>query len=204
MAKGKFISVELDEFGVGESVANDTTGFDDVELVLFEWMKETAELFKAEFDNMPMDQRGQRVGRSSGNLRQSIIPLPVERFGEKVTAEISSQDVDYWAYFNYGVQGAFSSAKAPNSPFKYRDKMPPLSAMQTWGMEKGYFSGLDEKQRESLAKSIRWQIYSKGIKARPFIEPVLTEQHIQKLTDALAQYMADVIVNVELPKTKSK
>jgi hypothetical protein len=204
MAKDNFFSVEFDSFGVDESVANDVTGFDDVQNVLFEWCKETTDLMVAEFDNMPFDKYGQRVGRSTGNLRQKLVALPVEKFGEVYTAEISSQDVDYWAYFNYGVQGRFSTTKAPNSPFRYKDKMPPLSAMQTWGMEKGYFTGLDEQQRESLAKSIRWQIYSTGIKARPFIEPVLTEKHIQKLTDNLGEFIAGAIAQIQLPKTPSR
>lgn len=158
---------------------------------IFDWCNEQAELFKQEFNNMG-STNGIKDGRATGKLRQSIIPLPYERFGD--TYQVVIQANSYWKYLEYGVKGAKSSKKAPNSPFSYSSKYPPLSAIVEWGNNKGIFtdmSGIEDI--EEKAKDIQKRIFNAGIKPRPFRDPALTEQRIQELMESVADATIQII-----------
>ena len=44
----------------------------------------------------------------------------------------------YYKYVDKGVKGRDSSAKAPNSPYQYKDKRPPSGPIKEWLRTKGY------------------------------------------------------------------
>lgn len=158
---------------------------------IFDWCNEQAELFKQEFNNMG-STNGIKDGRATGKLRQSIIPLPYERFGD--TYQVVIQANKYWKYMEYGVKGAKSSKKAPNSPFSYSSKYPPLSAIVEWGNAKGIFTGMNNLEDiESKASDIQKNIFKYGIKPRPFRDPALTEERIRLLMESVADANIQII-----------
>ena len=60
---------------------------------------------------------------------------------------------DYGKFVDKGVKGSKSSAKAPNSPFKYTNKMPPSKAFNNWVVKKG-FAPRNEKGQFQSRKSL--------------------------------------------------
>jgi hypothetical protein len=91
---------------------------------------------------------------ANGILRESILLT----FGDK---EVSISMEDYWKFVDKGVQGNGKGRtrgkrlKGVGSPFKYKDKMPPVSALKNYIMLKGIsIKGYSDKKR-SLRKNIR-------------------------------------------------
>ena len=73
---------------------------------------------------------------ASGNLYQSISfePLHITKTGIMFELIMDS----YYKYVDKGVKGRDSSAKAPNSPYQYKDKRPPSGPIKEWLRTKGY------------------------------------------------------------------
>ena len=73
---------------------------------------------------------------ATGNLYQSISfePLHITKTGIMFELIMDS----YYKYVDKGVKGRDSSAKAPNSPYQYKDKRPPIAPIKEWLMTKGY------------------------------------------------------------------
>lgn len=73
---------------------------------------------------------------ASGNLYQSISfePLHITKTGIMFELIMDS----YYKYVDKGVKGKDSSAKAPNSPYQYKDKRPPTGPIKEWLRTKGY------------------------------------------------------------------
>ena len=73
---------------------------------------------------------------ASGNLYQSISfePLHITKTGIMFELIMDS----YYKYVDKGVKGRDSSAKAPNSPYQYKDKRPPSGPIKEWLTTKGY------------------------------------------------------------------
>lgn len=190
MAKEQFTADIIGDLGFTEDQLTDEIGDETIQKI-FDWCNEQAELFKAQFDSMG-STNGIKDGRGTGKLRQSIIPLPAERFGDQYQVVITAES--YWKFLEYGVRGARSSKKAPNSPFAYSSKYPPLQAIIDWGNSKGIFtdySGIEDI--EEKAKDIQKRIFNAGIKPRPFRDPALTEQRIQELMESVADATIQVI-----------
>lgn len=96
----------------------------------------------------------QKDKNASSVLRQSISLT----LGDK---EVSISMEDYWKFVDKGVQGngrgksRNKRLKGVGSPFKYKDKMPPISALKKYIMDKGIsIKGYSDKKR-SLRKNIR-------------------------------------------------
>ena len=78
---------------------------------------------------------------NTGYLRQSV-NMPVDLFGQTFTATLYM--ADYYDFINKGVKGVGGekkstkqawSIKAPNSPYFYKDKKPPIDALRQWANE---------------------------------------------------------------------
>jgi len=180
----------LDIEAVGLNPNEVDVNFEGAEKVLTDWCNEAILGFQANLDKYGMNK--------PGSLRQSIIPLPVKRFGENYRVEIEANA--YWKYQEYGVGGSRSSNGAPNSPFRYTNKRPPLEAFKTWVTFKALNPGGNEESLEKIAKKYRRLVYLYGIKAKPFVQPYLTEEKLNELTEKMAEYSMNKAVAVLLPK----
>ena len=115
----------------------------------------------------------ERSGASStGNLAKSL------RFEVKKVAEgllLQIYEADYGVFVREGVQGSISSAKAPKSPFRYKDKMPPAGPLDKWAVNKGISGTRDSKgrfiKRKSLTFLIRRSIFRFGISPLNYFSP---------------------------------
>lgn len=78
----------------------------------------------------------------------------------------------YAKYVDKGVKGSKSSAKAPNSPYKYTSKQPPSGVIDKWVVRKGIQGARDEKgrfiKRKSLVFAIARSIKLYGVKPTNF------------------------------------
>ena len=88
----------------------------------------------------------------TGNLRQSV-QMPVKFFGTKFVATLFM--ADYYDYINKGVKGTISQAKAPGSPYSFKNKKPPL--FKEWSYRKGL-----------NPFAVQQSVFKKGIRKRPF------------------------------------
>ena len=80
---------------------------------------------------------------------------------------------EYGEYQDKGVRGAKSTyASAGGSPYKYTNKMPPVSAFSQWAIKKGLDGVRNKKgqfvKRQSLQFALARSIYNKGIPATKF------------------------------------
>jgi hypothetical protein len=73
---------------------------------------------------------------ATGNLYQSISfePLHITKTGIMFELIMDS----YYKYVDKGVKGRDNSSKAPNSPYQYKDKSPPIAPIKEWLRTKGY------------------------------------------------------------------
>ena len=86
-------------------------------------------------------------------------------------------DMSFWAegyakFVDKGVKGSKSSAKAPNSPYKYTNKQPPSGVIDKWVVRKGIQGARDEKgrfiKRKSLVYAMARSIKLYGVKPTNF------------------------------------
>lgn len=79
---------------------------------------------------------------------------------------------EYWKYLDQGVKGSKSSAKAPQSPYKYTNKKPPIQAIESWVTARR-FQFRDRRGRflsyRSTAYAVREGIFKYGITATKFL-----------------------------------
>tara|TARA_R110002020_G_C16103665_1_gene758889 strand:+ start:423 stop:956 length:534 start_codon:yes stop_codon:yes gene_type:complete len=106
----------------------------------------------------------------------------------------------YAKYVDYGVKGKNSSKKAPKSPFKYGNKMPPAGAIDRWIVRKNIKGSRNAKgqfiKRKQLSFLIRKSIQYNGTKAVEFTEPYYDNlEYLEKdLAKELGQDTADMLV----------
>ena len=94
---------------------------------------------------------------------------------------------EYGNFQDKGVKGAKSSAKAPNSPYKYTSKMPPSKAFDKWVIRKGIAPRTKDGKfmsRKSLTFLIARSVFEKGIKPTLFFTKPF-EKNFAKLPDEL-------------------
>lgn len=94
--------------------------------------------------------------------------------------------LDYGAYQDEGVKGKKSTySESSSSPFKYKDKMPPSSAFDKWGIKKG-IAPRDKSgkflKRKTLNYLLAKSIYHKGIRATMFFTKPF-EKGLDKFSD---------------------
>lgn len=140
---------------------------------------------------------------ASASLRQSFVILPVEAYGAKYEIALSMND--YWKYVDLGVQGKLSGAKAPGSPFRYTNKMPPRSSIEQWitnkGINPGGRRGERLEPRATLAASIQRGIFFYGTKQTKFLSNAVTDELINAMTNEVAEALGKTIsISIATPQ----
>jgi deoxyribodipyrimidine photolyase len=165
-------------------------GIDDlkpVERLLFKFANEVIKKAK---DNLQKD------GINASNaLSQSISALPIEIDKDNFTLEIDW--ANYGKYVDQGVQGKLESTKAPGSPFKYRDKMPPRKSLEDYITNKAIdpigSKGDRLDTREELAKFMQVMTYRYGTKRTLFFSNALTPKMQEALINDVAEALGKSI-----------
>lgn len=129
-------------------------------------------------------------GRLSASLR------PVDRVINENTAEIEVIAEEHWKFIDKGVKG-WANEKAPfDSPFQFKKKFIPVSALSGaggWVANKGLVKrGANAKAENlGLAKVFSASIPKKGIAATRFISDVFNEKQIKQLSKQIAKAQAE-------------
>ena len=110
----------------------------------------------------------------TGNLRQSV-QMPVKFFGTKFVATLFM--ADYYDFINKGVKGTISQAKAPGSPYSFKNKKPPL--FKEWSYRKGLHPF-----------AVQQSVFQKGIRKRPFWDKAYNTITKGNIIDLLRQDLA--------------
>lgn len=131
-------------------------------LLNFDNLLETLEQYQVAFRNALQDSYIMDDRLASGNLLNSAELEDIEIDGYTYT--VSLRLADYWAYMEYGVNG---NEKDRESPFSFRDKMPPVSKILEWVKVKPVLPKRDKNNRlptpSGLAYVIAKSIQRKGI-----------------------------------------
>jgi hypothetical protein len=138
--------------GLGESKSSfDPLDLTAVEEVLFDYAKE--------FQKMASRQLRRANKISSGKLEDSI---SFEVTETDAGFELALKVLDYYKFVDQGVRGAGANSKNNTSPYKYRDKMPPIKEILKWIKQKGSLKASAEDQKRGLSKA---QKSSRALKA---------------------------------------
>lgn len=89
----------------------------------------------------------------------------------KNSFEFTLNMADYGKFIDKGVQGKKSNKKAPNSPFKYTSKRPPVKVFDRWSIKKGIAPRNEKGQFISRKQNnfrIANAVYNYGIKTTNF------------------------------------
>jgi len=130
---------------------------------------------------------------ASSDLTQSIRFEPISLTDTSFVVAIVAND--YWKFVDLGVKGAVSSSRAPNSPFQYRDKRPPIRPLQEWIAFKGIpLEGRDKKAaNRSFAINIANKIRREGLRATNFMSNAVTEDMVAVLTENISEVLGKSI-----------
>jgi len=130
---------------------------------------------------------------ASNSLAQSIVVEPITLTDSSFVVAIKAND--YWKFVDLGVKGAVSSSRAPNSPFQYRDKRPPIRPIQEWIAFKSIpLEGRDKQAaNRSFAINIANKIRREGLKATNFMSNAVTEDMVAVLTENIAEVLGKSI-----------
>jgi hypothetical protein len=130
---------------------------------------------------------------SSGNLGSSLgYFLKVYPSG---AVDMSFVAEGYAKFVDKGVKGSKSSAKAPNSPYKYSNKQPPSNVIDKWAVRKGIQGVRDKKgrfiPRKSLIYSIARNIKLYGVKPSNFFTDAFNVAYKDLPKDFIKAYAQD-------------
>ena len=151
-----------------------------------------------------------RQHKASGELERSI-GFTIEYDGQFLVFELKLND--YYKYLDQGVKGAkFTHASSANSPFKYKTKYPPLSAIGQWVGNKGigFFQTKKTKANKTYKKRItpgkdsilgtiktlQHIIFTRGIEATGFYTSVVTGREEDLRKQLIDGFGTDLINNI--------
>jgi hypothetical protein len=140
--------------------------------------------------NLSKDMLAKERRDASGRLSASL--RPIDKVLSETVAELDLIAEDYWKYIDKGVKG-WQNVNAPqDSPFQYKKKFIPISALQGaggWIAMKGLITtGQDAKERNTaLAKVLQTSIPKKGIRATRFITDVFDADQVKELKAELSK-----------------
>ena len=165
--------------------------FDNIEEALNKYAKYVVQQAKS---NLTKDKKG------SGDLYNSVKYVLDTESDAFLLAFLMEE---YGAYVDEGVKGANPSLvkggeqKAPNSKFKYTNKMPPMQILADWAKSKNirfrnakgqYAKGSNRSMGFALQKSI----YAQGLRGNNFFTKPF-EAVVQRLpTDMLEAFSLDI------------
>ena len=175
----------------------------------FPTVRETLEIWGAKL--VTDLQRSASQHKASGALESSI-SFDIEFDGQFLNFELKLND--YYKYLDLGVKGAkFTHSSSANSPFKYKTKYPPLSAIGKWVGEKGigFFEKKKTKSNKTYKKRItpgkdsilgtiktlQHIIFTRGIEATNFYSNVVNTGRVDDLRKQLIDgFGKDLIANL--------
>jgi hypothetical protein len=129
--------------GLGESSSSfEPLDLSAVEEVLFDYAKQFQKMASAQL------RRANKI--STGKLEDSI-SFEVTDTGQGY--ELALKVLDYYKFVDKGVRGAGPNSKNKTSPYKYRDKMPPIKEILKWISQKGSLKASAEDQKKGLSKA---------------------------------------------------
>ena len=130
---------------------------------------------------------------ASDSLSASIDFEPISLTDTSFVVAIVANE--YWKFVDLGVKGAKSSSRAPNSPFQYRDKRPPIRPIQEWIAFKSIpLQGRDKiAANRSFAINIANKIRREGLRATNFMSNAVTEDMVAVLTENIAEVLGKSI-----------
>jgi len=118
-------------------------------------------------------------------------------YATKNTYKMVISGADHTDFIDKGVKGNKSSAKAPNSPYKFKDKAPPVDAIEPW-VKRHRFQFTTKKGKfmsyRSTAFLVAKGIQSKGIETTNFLSKPF-ENEYSKLSELVRQSMAEDFKN---------
>lgn len=180
--------------GIGSIVGPKGGGKSPAHDVLVKWVARVIELAKKNLEAANAN--------AGGTLSASIAPEDIELSAKQIVVAIMANP--YWKYVDQGVRGKSSSAKAPRSPFQYKDKIPPPQAIADWIANKGIpvvptysrkLKRMRTKQEQGLVdgRSIAFGIRERGTRATNFMSNALSPEMIQVLTENIAEVLGKSI-----------
>ena len=116
----------------------------------------------------------------------------------KNSFQLSFEMEEHGKFIDKGVKGRDSSEKAPNSPYQYKNKMPPVKAFDKWVVKRGLAGRNKQGQfvsRESLKFAIAKSVQTKGIKTTNFFTKPF-ESAFKRLPDELVEAYALEVDNL--------
>lgn len=177
----------------------------------FPTVKETLEIWGAKLVTDLSKSLKFSQHKASGALEASI-EFNVEFDGQFLNFELKLND--YYKYLDLGVKGAkFTHSSSANSPFKYKTKYPPLSAIGKWVGEKGIGFFVKKKTKSNKTykkritpgkdsilgtiKTLQHIIFTRGIEATNFYSNVVNTGRIDDLRKQLIDgFGKDLIANL--------
>ena len=159
----------------------------------------------AEFGQSVIDRaksnlkKGGKYGsNNTSNALSNSLAFKLKESSRSMQFDFYAQD--YWKFLDYGVKGKMSSAKAPQSPFKFGSgtgkKGGLRASIDKWVVRKG-LAGTRDKQgrfmtRKQMVSMISRSIYLKGIAETKFFREAF-ETEYKGLDDKIVeQYGLDV------------
>jgi len=127
---------------------------------------------------------------ATGNLYQSISfePLKITKTGIMFELIMDS----YYKYVDKGVKGRDNSSKAPNSPYQYKDKSPPIAPIKEWLRTKGYKPN-SEHTRDEEGNITKRSLIS-GVQQKRLSELSAIKRKKSKLRNKLKKQTMDEIM----------
>ena len=175
--------IEGDVLGVGSDVTKSVSlsASKDVNLAMVRWMSDVIKLTTEGIDSVD--------AKATLNLRQSVgfAELPVEQKVAQVAMEMAS----YWKFVEYGVNGVQTNRGAP---FSFRSIIPSqqdIADIRKWTIDKGL--GIPADEIDAAAYNIARAIKRRGIKGRPFLNPVLSDAKLDELVSSIAEVVGKEI-----------
>jgi len=180
--------------GIGSIAGPKSGGKSPTYDVLVKWVKNVIELAKKNLEAANAN--------AGGTLSASIAPEDIELSAKQIVVAIMANP--YWKYVDQGVRGKSSSAKAPRSPFQYRDKFPPAQAMADWIANKEKvvvptysreLKRMRTKQEQGLVdgRSVAYWVFQRGTRATNFMSNALSPEMIDVLVNTIAETLGKSI-----------
>lgn len=154
-------------------------------------VKKELEYFANEVINRSRNALTQKKKNTSKDLYNSLsYDLKVSSKG---SFSLSFEMEEYGKFIDKGVKGRDSSTKAPNSPYRFKNKMPPTKDLDKWVVRKGIKGVRNKKgqfiKRESIKFAIAKSIQKHGIETSNFFSKPF-ENAFKRLPDDLIEAYA--------------